>query len=82
MMSAALAMAKNARPSVAKKSTAEVRKEEERVALETAAAEAGEDLSDDSVDDGMDDLDDVDLVSPGWRDANSNKGLNKKSNRG
>ena len=35
--------------------------------METAAAEAGEDLSDDSLDDGMDDLDDVDLVSPGWR---------------
>ena len=35
--------------------------------METAAAEAGEELSDDSLDDGMDDLDDVDLVSPGWR---------------
>ena len=41
--------------------------QETRAELETAAAEAGEDLSDDSLDDGMDDLDDVDLVSPGWR---------------
>ena len=53
------------------KSTAEVRKEETRVALERAALEAGEELSDDSVDDGMDDLDDVDLVSPGWRNGSS-----------
>ena len=41
--------------------------QETRAELETAAAEAGEELSDDSLDDGMDDLDDVDLVSPGWR---------------
>ena len=41
--------------------------QETRAELETAAAEAGEDLSDDSLDDGMDDLDDVDIVSPGWR---------------
>ena len=70
LMSAALAMAgagADRGGGRAKKSTAEVRKEEERVALETAALEAGEELSDDDVDDGMDDLDDVDLVSPGWR---------------
>jgi len=67
LMSAAIAMAGRG-GGRAKKSTAEVRKEETRVALETAALEAGEELSDDDADDGMDDLDDVDLVSPGWRD--------------
>ena len=73
LMSAALAMAGAGvhRGASAKKSTAEVRKEETRVALERAALEAGEELSDDSVDDGMDDLDDVDLVSPGWRNGSS-----------
>ena len=74
LMSAALAMAgagAHRGGGRAKKSTAEVRKEEERVALERAALEAGEELSDDDVDDGMDDLDDVDLVSPGWRNGSS-----------
>ena len=50
LMSAALAMAGAGahRGASAKKSTAEVRKEETRVALERAALEAGEELSDDT----------------------------------
>lgn len=53
--------------------------QETRAELETAAAEAGEDLSDDSLDDGMDDLDDVDLVSPGWKRIGKESSLDPKN---
>ena len=53
--------------------------QETRAELETAAAEAGEDLSDDSLDDGMDDLDDVDLVSPGWRKIDRSSSTDPKN---
>ena len=55
--------------------------QETRAELETAAAEAGEDLSDDFLDDGMDDLDDVDLVSPSWRRIDRSSSTDHSKNR-